>query len=45
MTRLDEFTKDEWRDVARRLRPDWSAEKFEQEWLEFCEFKRKKKLQ
>ena len=34
--RLDEFDKDEWRDVARKLRPDWSEDDFEQAWTEFC---------
>lgn len=43
--RLDEFSKDEWRDVARILRPDWAEADFEQAWAEFVEIKRKKALQ
>lgn len=32
MTRLDEYDKDEWREVARRLRPDWSEADFDAAW-------------
>lgn len=42
--RLDEFSKDEWREVARRLRPDMSDGEFELAWTEFCELKRRKHL-
>ncbi len=34
--RLNEFDKEEWRLVARRLRPDWTDEQFEQAWAEFA---------
>lgn len=44
MSRLDMFDKIEWRDVARRLRPDWTDEQFEIAWEEFCEWKRRKRL-
>lgn len=40
MTRLDEFSKDEWRDVVRALRPDWSDDQFEAKWREFAAMKR-----
>lgn len=43
--RLHEFDKDEWRDVARRLRPKWTDEEFEEAWLEFVDLKRRKSLQ
>lgn len=45
MIRLDEFSYEEWRDVARLLRPDWNDDEFEDAWLEFQEFKRKKARQ
>ncbi len=43
-TRLDEFTKEEWRDVSRLARPDWTDEQFEEYWKGFVEMKRKKGL-
>jgi len=43
-TRLDEFSKDEWRDVCRRVRPDIDDEQFEQEWQEFEAAKRMRKV-
>lgn len=43
--RLDEFDKDEWRLVARRLRPDWSDVDFDREWAAFQEMKRRKTMQ
>ena len=33
--RLDEFTKDEWRDVCMTARPDLTEEEFDQLWEEF----------
>ena len=39
--RLDEFDKNEWRDVARRLRPDWTDDDFDEAWDEFVELKRR----
>lgn len=42
--RLDQFDKVEWRDVVRRVRPDWTDEQFEQAWAEFIEMKRRKSL-
>lgn len=44
MTHLNEFDKDEWRDVVRILRPDWTDERFEGAWAEFMEWKRRKQL-
>ncbi len=41
---LKEFDKDEWREVARKLRPDWTDEEFEAAWLEFCALKYRKQL-
>lgn len=32
--RLDEFTRDEWWDIARIFRPDWTREQFDAEWDE-----------
>jgi hypothetical protein len=47
--RLDEFNRDEWYDVARILRPDWTEEDFDREWKEFqaakAEHERKARLQ
>lgn len=37
--RLDEFDRDEWEDVARRLRPDWSEEDRDEAWNEFVRLK------
>lgn len=31
--------KEVWREVTRRLKPDWSDEQFEQAWLEFVEWR------
>ena len=49
MTRLDEHDENEWRDVARILRPDWTDEDFTREWAEFqrdkAEHQRKAGLQ
>lgn len=42
--RLDELNKDEWRDVARRLKPEWTEEQFEEAWQEFVELQRRKRL-
>lgn len=41
---MREFSKEEWRDVARRLRPDWTDEDFEAAWNGFLELKRRKAL-
>jgi hypothetical protein len=43
--RLDEFSKEEWQDVSRKLRPDWTDEQFEEAWVEFQEMKRRKAQQ
>lgn len=40
--RLDEYDKMEWRDVARRLRHDWTEADFEREWMKFVAWKRKR---
>jgi hypothetical protein len=49
MTRLSEFDEVEWRDVARKLRPDWTDEQFACEWASFQQDKaahqKKAKLQ
>lgn len=44
-TRLDEFTKLEWWDVARRIRPDMTAEEYDRIWDEFVALKARKALQ
>lgn len=43
--RLDQLDKDEWREVVRQLRPDWTDEDFNQAWAAFAEFKRRKEQQ
>jgi len=43
--KLTEFDKIEWRDVCRRLRPDWTDEQFEAAWIEFQTLKARKALQ
>jgi hypothetical protein len=45
VTRLSEFDKAEWLDVARKLRPDWSVGDFEAEWAAFQRAKAKRMLQ
>ncbi len=44
-TRLDEYDRDEWRDIIRRANPDISDEAFDAAWDEFCEIKWAKTLQ
>lgn len=44
MTKLNKFSKEEWRDVVRRVRPDWTDEQFDSAWTEFQELKRSKAL-
>lgn len=39
MTRLGEYTRDEWRDVCRRLRPDLERDEFDEMWGEFVALK------
>jgi hypothetical protein len=39
MTRLNELDRLEMWDVCRRMRPDWTGEKFEEHWKEFCRLK------
>lgn len=41
---LDEFDRDEWRDVVRLVRPDWSDERFDAEWDRFVEMKRRRRM-
>jgi hypothetical protein len=41
--RLDEFDKEEWWDVARRVRPDLTREEYEAMWTEFAELKRRRR--
>lgn len=43
--RLDEFTKDEWLLVCRRLRPNLSETEYDKMWADFQEMKRRKALQ
>lgn len=37
--RLDEFDKDEWREVVRLVRPDWTDEQFDEAWDDFQRMK------
>lgn len=39
--RLDELDKNEWRDVWRKVRPDWTDADFEKAWAEFVKVKLK----
>lgn len=32
---LHEFNEIEWRDIARKLRPDWTEEDLQREWRDF----------
>jgi len=41
-TRMDEFDKDEWYQVCRTVRPDWTEAQFDKAWADFCEAKRRK---
>ncbi len=41
-TRLDEYSKEEWRDVARAARPDWTDEEFNAAWERFMALKRRR---
>jgi hypothetical protein len=41
-SRLDEFDKNEWRDVARRLKPDMTDAQFDEAWDEFQADKRRR---
>lgn len=34
------YEKEQWREVARRVRPEWSDEKFEETWADFVEYRR-----
>ena len=40
---INEYSKDEWRDITRRLKPDWTDEQFEKAWSEFQEIKKQLK--
>lgn len=42
---LNEFTREEWFDVVRTLKPDLSEEQFEELWDDFQQMKQRKKLQ
>ncbi|CAN5361825.1 hypothetical protein BH09PSE4_BH09PSE4_17160 [soil metagenome] len=42
--RLDGYDRDEWREVARRLRPDWSDAEFDRAWVEFVAMKRRRAM-
>ncbi len=44
-TRLDEYDRDEWRDIIRVANPNISDEAFDAAWDEFCEMKWAKTLQ
>jgi hypothetical protein len=38
--RLDEFTKDEWRDVARKVAPHMTDEEYDAAWEAFVALKK-----
>ncbi|MGE7139151.1 hypothetical protein ACQKIE_16110 [Luteibacter sp. NPDC031894] len=35
MTRLDEYTKDEWFDIARQFKPDLAKDEYDRMWDDF----------
>lgn len=39
LPRLDEYSKEEWFDVARSLKPGLSDEEYDRMWLDFCAMK------
>ena len=41
---LKEYTKEEWRDVCRKLAPKWDDDRFEIEWELYQKWKSFKKL-
>lgn len=43
--KLNEFTKEEWRDVARIVRPDLTDEEYNTMWDDFIQEKARKQLQ
>lgn len=44
-TRLDEYTKEEWRDIVFQVRPDIPDDQFDQLWEDFVKMQGVKKLQ
>ncbi len=44
MARLNEFDEQEWREVVRKVRPDWTDEQFDRAWREFVRMKHQKSL-
>lgn len=42
--KLHEFDKEEWWDVARKVRPDLTREEYERQWAEFVAKKARRKL-
>lgn len=44
-TRLDEYTKDEWWDVARAVKPDLTREEYDAMWERFQADKARSALQ
>lgn len=43
--RLHEFDKEEWWDVARKVRPTLTRAEYERQWAEFVANKARRKLQ
>lgn len=42
--RLREYDEDEWRDVVRSLRPEWTDEYMDEKWLQFLEWLRRREM-
>lgn len=42
--RLGEYDEKEWRDIAKRLKPEWTDEQFTEAWAEFIKLKAFKRL-
>lgn len=44
MMKLSEYTKDEWRSVAKRLKPGLTDVDYDKMWDDFISYKNKRKL-
>ena len=42
---LDDFDREEWWDVCRRVRPDLTRDEYDKMWEEFVAMKQRKRLQ
>lgn len=42
--RLDQLSRDQWREVMRRLRPEWDDDRIDAEMVDFDEAMRKRRM-